>query len=119
METFIATVHILSAIFMILVVLIQGGNQGGMGAALGGGNSTSAFGASGATSLFGKLTYGAATVFMVSSVWLTVLKTEGGDIGLSDKLKSKVEESAVPVIPDAEAPVTPDTPENPSAPAEQ
>ena len=65
-----------------------------MGAALGGGNSTSAFGATGATSLFGKLTYIAAVIFMVSSVWLTVIKSSGGDIGLSDKLKQKVEEKA-------------------------
>ena len=87
-------IHVSVAFFMILVVLLQGGNQGGMGAALGGGNSTSAFGATGATSLFGKLTYIAAVIFMVSSVWLTVIKSSGGDIGLSDKLKQKVEEKA-------------------------
>jgi len=94
METFMAVIHILAAVFMILVVLLQGGNQGGVGAALGGGNSTSAFGATGATSFFGKLTYGAAVVFMVSSVWLTVLKTDSADIGLSDKLKQASEKVA-------------------------
>ena len=51
---------------MILVVLIQGGNQGGVGAA-GGGNSQGVFGASGATTLLGKLTYAAAAIFMVTS----------------------------------------------------
>jgi preprotein translocase subunit SecG len=93
METFMTVVHVVVAIFMILVVLLQGGNQGGMGAALGGGNSTSAFGATGATSFFGKLTYAAAVIFMVSSVWLTVLKRDGADIGLSDKLKQATEET--------------------------
>jgi preprotein translocase subunit SecG len=101
METFMTAVHVLVAIFMILVVLLQGGNQGGVGAALGGGNSTSAFGATGATSFFGKLTYAAAAIFMISSVWLTVLKSEGGDIGLSEQLKQSTEQ-AVPA--DATAP---------------
>ena len=94
METFMTVVHVVVALFMILVVLLQGGNQGGMGAALGGGNSTSAFGATGATSLFGKLTYAAAAVFMISSVWLTVIKSQGGEIGLSDKLKQATEQTA-------------------------
>ena len=63
METFMTVVHVLVAIFAILVVLVQGGNQGGVSAALGGGgNSTSAFGATGATSFFGKLTYAAAAI---------------------------------------------------------
>lgn len=101
METFLTVVHVLVALFMILVVLVQGGNQGGVGAALGGGNSTSAFGATGATSLFGKLTYIAAAIFMISSVWLTVIKTSGGEIGLSDKLKTATEQTA-PAMPTEE-----------------
>ena len=37
MELFVGTVHVIVALFMILVVLVQGGNQGGIGAAFGGG----------------------------------------------------------------------------------
>ena len=50
METFVTTVHVLAAIFMIFVVLVQEGNKGGIGAAFGGGNTQGVFGASGATS---------------------------------------------------------------------
>ena len=89
METFITILHILVALFMILVVLVQGGNSGGVGAAFGGGNSTGVFGATGATSFFGKLTYAAAGLFMVTSISLIILKKEGGDVGLSDQLKSR------------------------------
>jgi preprotein translocase subunit SecG len=87
-------------LFLILVVLVQGGNQGGMGAAFGGANSSGFFGATGATSLLGKLTYGAAGVFMVTSIWLTMLQGKGGNVGLREKLEqanpapAKVEEKA-------------------------
>jgi preprotein translocase subunit SecG len=85
--TLIEVVHIVVALFMILVVLVQGGNQGGVGAAFGGGNSSGIFGATGATSLLGKLTYGAATVFMLTSITLTVLQGKSGNIGLKERLK--------------------------------
>ncbi len=85
--TLIEVVHIVVALFMILVVLVQGGNQGGVGAAFGGGNSSGIFGATGATSLLGKLTYGAAAVFMLTSITLTVLQGKGGNIGLKERLK--------------------------------
>jgi preprotein translocase subunit SecG len=85
--TLIEVVHIVVALFMILVVLVQGGNQGGVGAAFGGGNSSGIFGATGATSLLGKLTYGAAAVFMLTSISLTVLQGKGGNIGLKERLK--------------------------------
>ena len=65
METFITVLHIAVCFFLILVVLVQGGNQGGVGAAFGGGNSQGVFGATGATSLLGKMTYAAAAVFFI------------------------------------------------------
>ncbi len=88
METLVTSIHLLVAVFMILVVLIQGGNQGGISAAFGGGNSQGFFGATGATTLLGKLTYIAAGIFMVTSLWLTVLKGNVGNVGLSEKLKT-------------------------------
>ncbi|MEZ4743046.1 MAG: preprotein translocase subunit SecG [Bdellovibrionota bacterium] len=88
-ETLVIIVHVIVAIFMILVVLVQGGNQGGVGAAFGGGNTQGVFGAAGATSFLGKLTYGAAAIFMVTSIALTIMQGGGGNVGLSEKLKSQ------------------------------
>ena len=88
METFLEIVHVIVALFIILVVLIQGGNQGGVGAAFGGGNSQGVFGATGATSFLGKLTYIAATIFMITSLSLTIIQG-GGKSGLSEKMKAK------------------------------
>ena len=46
METFVTIIHYIAALFLIVVVLVQGGNQGGIGAAFGGGNTQGVFGAS-------------------------------------------------------------------------
>jgi preprotein translocase subunit SecG len=88
-EIFVTVIHVIVALFMILVVLVQGGNSGGVGAAFGGGNSSGFFGASGATSFFGKLTYGAAGVFMVTSISLSVIQGKGGRIGTKERLKER------------------------------
>lgn len=74
METAITIIHVVVALFMILVVLVQGGNSGGIGAAFGGGNTQGVFGATGATSFLGKLTYGAAVVFMGTAIILVILQ---------------------------------------------
>jgi preprotein translocase subunit SecG len=107
LETLITVIHVLVALFMVLVVLIQGGNQGGMSAAFGGGNSSGVFGATGATSLLGKLTYGAAGVFMFTSITLTIMQGRGSDIGLKEKLKASSETTPAPGATTAPAAATP------------
>ncbi len=84
-ETIITTFHILVALFMIVVVLIQGGNSGGMGAALGGSNSGGVFGAAGANKALTNATYFCAMAFMVTSISLTVLSKQS--VGLADQIK--------------------------------
>ena len=96
METLITVIHVLTALFMILVVLVQGGNAGGIGAAFGGGNSQGVFGAGGATSFLGKLTYVCAGIFMVTSISLSVIEGKSGKTGLREKLEQKSGEPARP-----------------------
>lgn len=102
METLIQIIHVIVALFMIFVVLVQGGNQGGIGAAFGGGNSSGVFGATGATTVLGKMTYGAAIIFMITSVTLTVMQGKKGDIGLKEKLMQS--ETTAPVETTTTAP---------------
>lgn len=78
---------------MILVVLLQGGNSGGVGAAFGGGNSSGVFGATGATSFLGKLTYAMAGVFMVTSISLAIIQGSSGEIGLKENLQKKASQT--------------------------
>src|SRR5512134_1727548 len=74
MVTLLTILHIFVCVFLILVVLLQPGKAGGMGAAFGGA-SAAVFGARGATSFLGKLTAICAIIFMLTSIGLSYLAT--------------------------------------------
>ncbi len=60
-------------ITLILIILLQTGKGTDIGAVFGGGSSQTLFGSSGPTSFLGKLTAGAAIVFMLTSLYLAYL----------------------------------------------
>ena len=74
MITLLTVLHVFVCVFLILVVLLQPGKSGGMGAAFGGA-SAAVFGARGATSFLGKLTAACAVIFMLTSIGLSYLAT--------------------------------------------
>jgi preprotein translocase subunit SecG len=78
MTTFVIVVHVLVSLMLMLVVLLQPGNKGGMGAAFGGAGGSTVFGGRGANTFLAKLTAGAATVFMITSFSLVYLSSRGG-----------------------------------------
>lgn len=71
MLTFVSIVHVLLCVFMILVILLQPGKDAGMGAALGGGAATSAFGGRGAVTFLSKITGVMAALFFLTSLGLS------------------------------------------------
>jgi preprotein translocase subunit SecG len=71
MLTFFTVVHIFLCIFMMFVILLQPGKDAGMGAALGGGAATSAFGGRGAVTFLSKLTAVCAVLFFITSLGLS------------------------------------------------
>ena len=73
MFTFVATLHVVIAIGLIFMVLIQDSKGGATGGMFGGGGSSSILGATGAASLFVKVTRWMAVFFALSSIALTVL----------------------------------------------
>ncbi|HVN95639.1 MAG TPA: preprotein translocase subunit SecG [Syntrophorhabdaceae bacterium] len=73
MITVIAVVHILVAIALILIVLLQTGRGSEIGAAFGGGSSQTLFGSSGSSGFMTKLTTGAIIVFMLTSLSLAFI----------------------------------------------
>lgn len=75
--TFVVILHVFVSIFMILVVLLQPGNKGGMGAAFGGAGGSTAFGGRGANTFLAKLTAAAAFVFMCTSFGLVYFSSQG------------------------------------------
>ena len=72
--TIVLTVfHVLFALCLMLVVLIQAGKGSDIGAAFGGGASNTMFGPRGATTVLHKITAGLAAGFMFTSLLLAVL----------------------------------------------
>lgn len=71
MLTFVTIVHVLLCLFMIFVILLQPGKDAGMGAALGGGAATSAFGGRGAVTFLSKVTAVCAVLFFITSLGLS------------------------------------------------
>jgi preprotein translocase subunit SecG len=75
MVTLLYVVYVMVCIFLILVVLLQAGKGGGMGA-LGGGSQT-VFGGSGAGNFLTRLTVISAALFMLLSAALTYVSSSG------------------------------------------
>lgn len=75
MATFIIIIHILTSLFLIAIVLLQGGKGAEMGAAFGGSSQT-LFGSRGAATFLNKITTVAAVVFMLTSLTLTIVTTK-------------------------------------------
>ena len=76
MGPILVVLHILVSFFLILVVLLQPGKGMDL-SSFGGGASQTFFGSRGATTLFTKLTVGAATLFLSTSLALSILSTGG------------------------------------------
>jgi preprotein translocase subunit SecG len=107
LETLIWVVHVLTAITVIVLVLLQHGKGADMGAAFGSGSSGSLFGASGSANFLSRTTGALAALFFITSLGLTYLsshKTEGG--GVMDKAMPV--QSAKPIEPAPAAPAEED-----------
>ncbi|HEX9619047.1 MAG TPA: preprotein translocase subunit SecG [Polyangiaceae bacterium] len=77
-ETPLTVIHLIACVFLILVVLIQPGRSGGMGA-LGGAGAQQVFGGRGAGNFLTKTTWVTATVFFATSVSLAFLSSSTDD----------------------------------------
>jgi len=110
-------VHVFVAVALILIVLLQAGKGAALGAAFGGASQT-VFGPRGPGSFLGKLTTGAAGVFMITSLVLAIFSSQhmGGSVVLSRPSPQPTTAPAT-VAPPAEEPkeTTPHAPENPPA----
>src|SRR5215475_4087046 len=109
MYTVITIVHVLSCIFLVLVVLLQTGKGADMGAVFGGSSST-VFGSSGAGTFLTRLTTATAVVFMLTSLSLTYFSSRRNTATVFDSAPA----SAPAAAPAPEAPAPPE-----SAPAPQ
>ena len=80
METLVLVIHVLAALVLVGLVLLQHGKGADVGAAFGSGASGSLFGASGSANFLSRTTAILAVVFFLTSLGLTFYssrKTEG------------------------------------------
>lgn len=87
METFVWVIHVLTAIVLVGLVLMQHGKGADMGAAFGTGSAGSLFGSSGSANFLSRSTAVAATLFFITSLSLTYLYSHPGQQqGVMDKV---------------------------------
>lgn len=79
MEVLILVVHVMAALGIIGLVLLQHGKGADMGAAFGSGSSGSVFGSAGSANFLSRTTAVLAVIFFVSSISLTVFSTKKAD----------------------------------------
>ena len=73
MENLVWVVHVIAAVVLIGLVLIQHGKGADMGAAFGSGSAGSLFGSSGSANFLSRSTAVAATIFFITSLSLTYI----------------------------------------------
>jgi len=79
LATPLTILHVVVCLFLMLVVLIQPGKSGGIGAALGGAGAQQVFGGRGAGTFLSRLTWISATVFFLTSVTLAYISSSTDD----------------------------------------
>ena len=88
MENIVLTIHLILALCLIGVVLLQRSEGGGLGVGGGGG----AMSARGAATALGKMTWGLAACFIATSIWLTVIAAQNSaDSSVLDRISGGVE----------------------------
>ena len=79
METLVLVIHVLAALAIVGLVLLQHGKGADVGAAVGSGSSGSLFGASGSANFLSRATAVLATVFFITSLGLTYFSSQKSD----------------------------------------
>ena len=121
METILIVVHLLLALGLIGLVLIQHGKGADAGAAFGSGASATVFGARGAASFLSRATAILATLFFITSLVLAGFAMNSAkDAGLMEQaVQQPIAPAATTDLPDVgDQPAAPSS-DVPAVPAEQ
>jgi preprotein translocase subunit SecG len=112
-ESFLLVAHVLVAIGICVLVLLQHGKGADMGAAFGSGSSGSLFGAVGSANFLSRSTAVLATVFFASSLALTWF---GATRSAPSGIEKSIMDTQSPASKPGDVPATPAVPA-PQAPA--
>jgi preprotein translocase subunit SecG len=113
MQTLILVLHILAAVSVVVLVLLQHGKGADMGAAFGSGSAGSLFGSAGAANFLSRSTAALAAVFFATSMGLTYFTASPQKSG---GVTSGIEAPKVDGLDAKKDGVTPSAPAQPAAP---
>jgi preprotein translocase subunit SecG len=116
MEFIIIIVHVLAALGIIGLVLMQHGKGADMGAAFGSGASQTIFGSVGSGNVLTKSTTWLAIIFFATSLGLAVIARQRADLGVqdnaliqnADQLQNTIQESTATAPADSDVPAAGD-----------
>jgi len=112
MTTLLLILHVIVCFALVVIVLLQGGKGADIGASFGAGSSQTVFGATGGQSFMGKLTTGAAVIFMLTSLFLAYYYAKpGADSIMPESVSKAVQKAEEKATAQPEAPAE----ENPAA----
>jgi preprotein translocase subunit SecG len=103
LQTLVVVLHIIAALVIIGLVLLQHGKGADMGASFGSGSAGSLFGATGSANFLSRTTAVIATIFFLTSLGMAFLATHkprtGSGAGVMEGVTVPVNKPAAPVIP--------------------
>ena len=114
MEKLVLVIHVLAALGVIGLVLLQHGKGADMGASFGSGASGSLFGVTGSSNFMSRATAGFVLVFFTTSLTLAYMSSHKA--GSGSVVKANVTQNSTPIAVPAPAKV-PATTEVPATPA--
>lgn len=109
MYSFVLVVHILLAILMIGLILVQHGKGADAGASFGGGGAATVFGASGSGNFMTRLTAILTALFFITSLTLAVYakkQTQGVNVLPGEPVEQTTTPPVTPTSSSTTAPVT-------------
>ncbi|MDR0770007.1 MAG: preprotein translocase subunit SecG [Burkholderiales bacterium] len=115
LENILWVAHILIAVAICGIVLLQHGKGADMGAAFGSGASGSIFGSAGSANFLSRSTAALATVFFITSLGLTYFSAQNSGSAIGGSIMDRAVKTQ-PAVPTESAPAQPA--DVPLAPAE-
>lgn len=98
--TFILVAHVVIAVALVALVLVQQGKGADAGAAFGSGASSTVFGSRGSSSFLSRTTAILATAFFLTSLTLGYVATQtAAPVSVMDRLPAEVPTAPLPVLP--------------------
>jgi preprotein translocase subunit SecG len=94
--TLLEIIHVAVCAFLMLVVLLQQGKGGGMGAAFGGGATQQVFGGRGAGNILTRATAVCAATFMITSVSLAWVSSTASSRRASSRSSARARATRAP-----------------------